>query len=415
MELQEKIKILTEMALDDRDARRLSAGSRGPMVSPLNLRSLDYRGSGGVPLMRVLMTNACRFNCTYCPMRKDRNLPRVALEPETVAATYIEAVRKRWADGLFVTTGIPGRPIQTMDRLIQLLEILRFRYRYPGYVHVKMVPGAEPAQIERAVQLAHRVSLNLEAPCQSILDELAPEKNLSRALADLQFAHKTSQHLRQSNDQGFSSKSRFQPILAAGITTQFVVGASQDTDRQILGLVHDLSWKKKVLHHTHFSAFRPIRETPLENRRETPVTRERRLYQVEYLLREYGYRLEEIVFDKQGNLPLEMDPKVAWAVRHPEQFPVEVQTASREQLLRVPGMGLTSVERILRYRRRGLLRDRRDLSRLGVVAAWAQGFITLRGRRITEDRDAVQQTLWDLHALELRPQRTYEFSPGTFR
>jgi predicted DNA-binding helix-hairpin-helix protein len=321
----------------------------------------------------------------------------------------MEAVRKRWADGLFVTTGIPGRSTQTMDRLIKLLEILRFRYRYSGYIHVKMVPGAEPAQIERAVQLAHRISLNLEAPCQSILNELAPEKNLSRSLADLQFAH-TAAH-----NQSFSRKSFFQAALTAGITTQLVVGASQDTDRQILDLVDTLSRKKKILHHTHFSAFRPIRDTPLENKKETPVIREQRLYQVEYLLREYGYQLEEIVFDKQGNLPLDMDPKVSWAVHHPEQFPIEIQTASRDQLIRVPGIGPTSVERILRYRKKGSLRDRKDLMRLGVVVTRAQEFITLRGRRVTEDRDAVQQTLWDLQTLETRPRRTYEFSPGTFR
>ncbi|HWP49519.1 MAG TPA: radical SAM protein [Candidatus Limnocylindrales bacterium] len=412
MELQEKIKILTEMALEDRDTRRIPIG-RDPILNPLNLRPLAYRGSQGMPLMRVLMTNACRFNCTYCPMRKDRHLPRVALEPETIASTYLEAVRKRWADGLFVTTGIPGRPAQAMDQLIKLLEILRFRYRYHGYIHVKIMPGAESAQIERAVQLAHRVSLNLEAPCQSILNELAPEKNLSRSLADLQLAHETKQRLRA--ESGFSKKLPSHPVLPAGITTQFVVGAGQDTDRQILGLVEDLSRRKKILHHSHFSAFRPIRDTPLENRRETPVLREQRLYQAEYLMREYGYQLEEMVFDKQGNLPLEMDPKVAWAIHHPEQFPVEIQTAHWEQLLRVPGIGPVSVERILRYRRRELLRDRKDLDRLGVVTSRAQKFITLRGKRITEDRDAIQQTLWDFNTLESHPSRTYEFSPGTFR
>lgn len=413
MELQDKIKILTEMALDDRDSRRLSTNRRDPILTPLNLRLLAYRGSQGRPLMRVLMTNACRFNCRYCPMRRDRHLPRIALEPETIASTYLEAVRKRWADGLFVTTGIPGRPVQAMDQLIKLLEILRFRHGYDGYIHVKMMPGAEPAQIERAVQLAHRVSLNLEAPCQSILNDLAPEKNFSRSLADLQLAHETKQRLQE--EPNFSKKSPVQAVLPAGITTQFVVGAGQDTDRQILGVVDNLFRKKKILHHSHFSAFRPIRDTPLENRRETPVLREQRLYQAEYLMREYGYQLEEIIFDKQGNLPLERDPKVTWAIHHPEQFPVEIQTAHREQLLRVPGIGPISAERILRYRRRGLLRDGKDLARLGVVIGRAQKFITLRGKCIMQGPDAIQQTLWDFNTLLSKPSRTYEFSPGTFR
>jgi predicted DNA-binding helix-hairpin-helix protein len=198
------------------------------------------------------------------------------------------------------------------------------------------------------------------------------------------------------------------------MTMQFVVGATADSDRAILGRVTDL-YARRGIHHTHFSAFRPIRDTPLEARPETPVVRERRLYQVDYLLRRYGFAADEVVFDDQGNLPLGLDPKVAWALTHAERFPVEVRTAAREELVRVPGIGPGTARRIVTARAGTLLRDLPDLRRLGVVTARAAGFLTIGGRRVADVRWAEQMKFWGPDEDVGRYHAVYEVSPGTFR
>ncbi len=396
MELDEKIRILLEMAADD-----LEEGLRHSALRPINLRPLRH-GGRTFRIFRILLTNACVFNCYYCPMRRDRDLPRVEVSPERLAYVFLTAYRRGWADGLFVTSGIPLSPRDTVDRLIRLLEILRLREGYRGYIHVKVIAGADSAQLRRVVELADRVSLNLEAPCPDVLRQIAPQKNFPLYLRTLTEVHRLAESLRADG----------RPVLRSGITTQFVVGAADDTDCQILTLV-DRLYRAGVLHHAHFSAFRPIRATPLEHRPETPVLREHRLYQVDYLLRRYGFRLDEVVFDGRGNLPLEVDPKTAWALAHPEAFPVEVLTADREQLLRVPGVGPKAVENILRTRTTGVLRDARDLAALGVRIRDAAGFLTLRGRRLAEARVLRPQPLVDVRSAG--GHRLYEFSPGTFR
>ncbi|GBC86011.1 hypothetical protein HRbin11_02478 [bacterium HR11] len=396
MELAEKIRILLEMAVDD-----LDEGLRHSALRPINIRPLRH-GGRTFRIFRILLTNACVFNCYYCPMRRDRDLPRVEVSPEQLAHVFMTTYRRGWADGLFVTSGIPLSPRDTVDRLIRLLEILRFREGYRGYIHVKVVAGADSAQLRRVVELADRVSLNLEAPCPDVLRQIAPQKNFTLYLRTLTEVHRLAESLRADG----------RPVLRSGITTQFVVGAADDTDRQILTLVERL-YRERVLHHAHFSAFRPIRATPLENRPETPALREHRLYQVDYLLRHYGFRLDEVVFDGHGNLPLEVDPKTAWALAHPEEFPVEVLTADRERLLRVPGIGPKTAENILRARAAGVLRDARDLAALGVRLWSAAGFLTLRGRRLADACGLTLRPLIDPRTASGR--RLYEFSPGTFR
>jgi len=396
MELDEKIRILLEMAVDD-----LDEGLRHSALRPVNIRSL-YHGGRTFRIFRILLTNACVFNCYYCPMRRDRDLPRVEVSPERLAGVFMTAYRRGWADGLFVTSGIPLSPRDTVDRLIRLLEILRFREGYQGYIHVKVIAGADGAQLRRVVELADRVSLNLEAPCPDVLRQIAPQKNFGLYLQTLTEVHRLAESLRADG----------RPVLRSGITTQFVVGAADDTDRQILTLV-DRLYRARVLHHAHFSAFRPIRDTPLEDRPETPALREHRLYQADHLLRRYGFRLDEVVFDRHGNLPLEFDPKTAWALAHPEEFPVEVLTADRERLLRVPGIGPKTVEKVLRARSTGILRDARDLAGLGVRIEAAAGFLTLRGRRLADTGVRRPRPLID--PWRAAGHRLYEFSPGTFR
>jgi predicted DNA-binding helix-hairpin-helix protein len=357
------------------------------------------------------MTNACSFNCHYCPMRRDREMPRTLLTPEELVRVFLGARARGWCDGLFVTTGIPGRPTAVVDRLIAVLEILRFRHRYAGYVHVKLVPGAEPAQIERVVRLATRVSLNLEAPCGATLARIAPDKSFDAATASLARARDLVTLERAERRDGKPGDA-LRPGGVAGMTVQFVVGATADTDRALVSKVSEL-YSAGGLHHAHFSAFRPIRDTPLESAAAAPALREHRLYQTDWLMRAYGFAAHEIVYDDHGNLPLALDPKTAAALAHPERFPVEVRTAPYAALLRVPGVGPTAARRIVAERAGTVIRGLADLRTLGVLPR-AAGFLTVGGRRLQDVRWAEQLPMWGDPSVGARHE-TYAFSPGTFR
>jgi predicted DNA-binding helix-hairpin-helix protein len=359
------------------------------------------------------MTNACSFNCHYCPMRRDRELPRALLKPQEMVKIFLEAVRRGWASGLFLTTGIPGRPKKVMDDLIEVLATLRERHLYRGYIHVKIIPGADDAQIERITALATRVSVNLETPCSETLTQIAPEKTLATTLVTLQRAQSQSANA-QVEERAGRPRDALHPRGVAGMTTQFVVGATPDTDKTIIGKTTDL-YAAGGVHHAQFSAFRPIRETPMENVRATPAVREHRLYQADHLLRRYGYQRDELVFDGAGNLPLSYDPKVAWALARRDLFPVDVARADYATLLRVPGLGPIVARRIVHERRKTTIRGLSDLRRLGAVVSRAAGFLSLNGRRLGTDRWIEQLGLWAPEEDAGARTRVYEFSPGTFR
>ncbi|MEO8226347.1 MAG: radical SAM protein [Gemmatimonadota bacterium] len=419
MTLDQKLALLMSLAGDDHDGA--SAGPLPPRLRhtddvgalrPLNLRELRY-GAGRTRLLRILMTNACSFNCHYCPMRRDRKMPRTLLKPEELARIFAGALKRDWCDGLFVTTGIPGRPVKVMDDLITALELVRERDRFGGYIHVKIVPGAEAAQIDRLTELASRVSVNLEAPCGASLAPIAPEKNLDVTLAALERA-RAQVVLRRAEERAGRPRDRMHPGGVSGITTQFVVGATPDTDRAILDRVRAL-YAGGGMHHTQFSAFRPIRDTPMDGVRATPALREHRLYQVDHLVRSYGFTADEVVFDESGNLPLATDPKAAWALAHPERFPVEVRTAMYEELVRVPGFGPGTARRIVAERGATVIRNLADLRKLGAATTRAAGFITISGRRMQTVRWEEQMGFWGDDEDVGRPQMLYSVSPGTFR
>ncbi|MCI0464231.1 MAG: hypothetical protein L0Z62_45435 [Gemmataceae bacterium] len=327
-------------------------------------------GGGRMRMMSLLMSNACSFTCTYCATRRDRNLVRAAITPEELARTFAALVQADHADGLFLTSGIPGRPQAQMDRMLAAVELIR-RTGFTGYVHLKVLPGADDAQIERACQLASRVSINLEAPREESLHAVAPEKSLQRQiLPTLALIGR----LRSQCDPAERS------VVPAGVTSQLIAGVSDNTDRELLQVSTDLL-RKRQLTKTHFSAFEPVRDTPLEDRPPESFRRQQRLYQAEFLQRQYGFALDELPFDDAGNLELARDPKWLWATAHPDFFPVEVSRADREALLRVPGIGPRSAGRLLFARRSGTLRTLDDLRKLGVVVKRARGFITLHGKR----------------------------------
>jgi predicted DNA-binding helix-hairpin-helix protein len=415
MDLQQKLDVLMSLAADDREGPppRLRHTREVGALRPLNIRSLSPRTGFRTSLLRILMTNACSYNCHYCPMRRDRPMPRTLLKPEELVRIFLAAHQRGWCEGLFITTGIPGRPTKVMDDLIQVLELLRERHRFAGYIHVKLVPGGEIAQIDRLTALASRVSLNFEAPCGASLARIAPEKSFSTTLQNFERVRKLIVLEREAQAHG-QPKDPLHPGGTSGMTIQFVVGASPDTDRTLLRTIAGLRAGGGV-HHPHFSAFRPISDTPMEAVPATPALREHRLYQAAYLLGSYGFEAEEVVYAPSGNLPLAVDPKSAWALAHPEWFPVEVTRASYEELVRVPGIGPLAANRIVAQRAASVFRGLSDLRKLGVVTTRAGGFLTLRERRLQTTRWTEQLGFWAPEEDAGVHHVVYQVSPGTFR
>jgi predicted DNA-binding helix-hairpin-helix protein len=270
--------------------------------------------------------------------------------------------------------------------MLAAVEILRRRERFAGYIHLKLLPGAERDQVIEATRLASRVSVNLEGPTDDVVRGLAREKDLSGDLLPaLTLAGRLGREARLDG--------RPWSAVPAGTTTQFVVGARGEADRQILSLVGRLEGQG-LLHHAHFSAFQPVANTPMEAVAAAPAAREARLYQAEHLLRRYAFGVDELPFGADGNLPLHQDPKTAWALAHVERFPVDALSASYERLLRVPGIGPAGARRLVAERRRTVLRGGEDLRRLGVDTTRAGYFLTLRGRRLARSLPAEQLTLF---------------------
>ncbi len=321
-----------------------------------------------VRVLKVLMTNVCEKSCYYCGIRASRDVPRTSFTPEELARAFDRMQRADLVDGLFLSSAVCAGADRTMDRMLACVELIRSQYRFGGYVHLKLLPGASEAHIERALQLAHRVSVNLEAPNAERLAAIAPHKD---------FFHELAEPMRVAKRLIDASGGRLAP---AGQTTQFVVGAAGEPDQEILSTTARL-YREVDLRRAYFSAFQPVRGTPLDGREPTPAWREHRLYQADWLLRFYGFAFEDLVFDPGGNLPRKADPKMMYARSHPELFPVEVNRASREELLRVPGLGPRSVGRILHWRRQGSLRELTDLQKAGAVAARAASFVVLDGKR----------------------------------
>ena len=414
-DLDQKLDILMSLATDDREGLppRLRHTKDVGALRPLSIRHLRPVPGMKMSLLRILMTNACSYNCHYCPMRRDRPMPRTLLKPDELVRIFLGAHQRGWCQGLFITTGIPGRPVKVMDDLIQVLELLRERHRFGGYIHVKLVAGSETAQIDRLTALASRVSLNFEAPCGKSLAQIAPDKSFPTTLHDFERVRSLVVLEREARAHG-RPRDPLHPNGASGMTMQFVVGATPDTDRSLLGTISRLKAAGGV-HHPQFSAFRPIRDTPMENVAATPALREHRLYQAAHLLDGYGFRPEEVVYAPDGNLPLALDPKSAWALAHPELFPVEVQNASYEELVRVPGIGPVAARRLVDQRAAVSLRGLSDLRKLGVLTTRAGGFLTLRGRRLQTTRWTEQLGFWAPEDDVGAPHVVYQVSPGTFR
>lgn len=369
------MELLAASALADRDAvprphQPARVGSH-PLAS-VGIAAVRVPGGGTTNLMRVMQTNACSLSCGYCPTFCGGTVPRATISPEETARTFMDVHRKGLAQGLFLTSGVPGRPQRATDRMLATLALLRGREGFTGYVHIKLLPGAEPAQVDEAARLATRISVNLEAPTDTHVRRLARDKDFEGDL--LPKLERAARQLARRRSEGGA-------LPTAGTTTQFVVGAAGERDREILDVVARLE-RQRLLHHAHFSAFQPVAGTPLEHLPATPAARELRLYQAEHLLRQYGFAFGELAFGADGNLALEVDPKTAWARAHPERFPLEVTRAPYEALVRVPGVGPTTARRLVEGRARVVLRGLEDLRKAGVDTVRAGFYLALRGRRL---------------------------------
>lgn len=332
-------------------------------------------GPGGkpMPLLKSLLTSACERNCNYCPFRAGRDTRRVTFKPDEMADLVVDLTAASAIRGAFLSSGMIGGGLRTQDKLLDTAEILRLRRGYRGYLHLKLMPGAEEAQIERAMQLADRVSVNLEAPNPDRLALLAPQKQmmdeLLRPLRIVERIRRTQPSYRGWNGRWPST------------TTQFVVGAVGESDLELLQTVFYL-YRKLNLGRSYFSGFFPVAGTPFADRTPTNPWRQHRLYQASFLLRDYGFELEDMPFLNQGELPLDVDPKVAWARSNLSQAPVELNRAAWGELLKVPGIGPHGAQAILNARvRGGRLHSLEDLKALGVAAGRAAPFILLDGHR----------------------------------
>jgi len=319
---------------------------------------------GPMPVLKMLQTNACAKDCFYCPFRAGRSFRREAFTPDELARLTDQLYRARVIRGLFLSSGVVGHGDYSMERIVATAEILRHRLRFDGYLHLKLMPAASDAAVERAIALADRVSANLEAPNPVRLARLTTTKDLN---ADLVAPLRRVARLAAARGRSVSR------------TTQFVVGAAGESDAEILGTT-DRLYREVGLARAYFSAFRPVPDTPLDGLPAEDPARERRLYQADFLLRQYRFTLADLPLDAGGGLPRDVDPKLAWARAHPERFPVEVNRAGRETLLRVPGLGPRAVERILAARRARAIRDVSHLQALGIHARRVAAWVTLDGR-----------------------------------
>jgi predicted DNA-binding helix-hairpin-helix protein len=324
-----------------------------------------------ISLLKSQLSTVCERNCYYCPFRAGRDFQRATFSPDEFAKTFMALHQVKIAEGIFLSSGIVNNGSFTQDKLIDTAEILRKKLDYRGYIHLKIMPGAQFAQVERAMQLADRVSINLEAPTTERLEKLAPRK---------QFIEELLQPLKWINQirstlPAYKGWNGHWPSSV----TQFVVGAVGDTDLELLNTTEYL-YNQLHLKRAYYSSFNPISDTPLENLPPGSLIREHRLYEASFLLRDYNFHIEELPFDTEGNLPLGLDPKLAWAKINLIDHPVEINHAEKHELLRVPGIGPKGANAILNARIKNILSNPEALPSFGVNLKRAAPFILINGK-----------------------------------
>lgn len=397
MSIQEKLAILTDSAKFDVACTSSGVDRKGNGKDMGNCVAAgichSFAGDGRcISLLKILMTNECVFDCKYCQNRCSNDIPRATFTPEEICTLTMEFYRRNYIEGLFLSSGIIGNPTLTMELLWRTIYLLRNKYHFNGYVHVKAIPGADPELIRRTGFLADRMSVNLELPTADGLKALAPNKHRKTILTPMRQIQNGIEENR--NDiVVYKNAPRF---VSGGQSTQMIIGATPETDYQILGVAEGL-YQKFGLKRVFYSAFVNVtgdKSLPALSG-GSPLLREHRLYQADWLLRFYGFQAEEILDEKRPFFNVLLDPKEDWAVRHLEYFPVEINRAPMEKLLRVPGIGVNSAKRIVAARR-GANLTFGDLKKIGVVLKRALFFITCNGRMmypVKLDEDYIARNL----------------------
>ena len=413
MDVLEKLTVLTDAAKYDAACtssggdRRSRAGYIGNTTTAAAGCCHSFSADGRcVTLLKVLLTNRCVYDCAYCVNRRSNETVRAMFTPEELADLTVQFYRRNYIEGLFLSSGVYRSPDYTTELMIRTLRLLRETYRFNGYIHAKAIPGTAPELVEQLGFLADRLSVNIELPSEAGLRALAPDKTKQAILAPMGQIRVRNQQSREE-----LVKYRHAPKFApAGQSTQLIVGATPDTDFHILRLTQAL-YDRYRLKRVFYSAYVPVVESPLLPSRDTkpPLLREHRLYQADWLLRFYGFRAEELLEPDRPDFDTRVDPKCSWALRHLDFFPVEVNRADYEALLRVPGVGVVSARRILVSRRVRRLRIE-DLPKLGVVMKRAQYFLTASGRMAEGLRFTQDSLLRNLIAAErpALPQAVFE-------
>ena len=367
---QEKLEILSGDAQYDlacacstsKDEHRRRS-SDGKWVYPVTLPN-----GGKSTLFKTLLSNVCTNDCKYCPLREQMDVRRCSLNPAETAKVFLDYYNQRKVFGLFLSSGVLTSPDTTMDRLNNVARLLRRKHGFKGYVHLKIIPGASDTAIEEAVSLASAVSLNIETPGEKSLVKLSAKKRYIRDIIE------PIKLISRLTGRG----SRYEKVKQ---TTQFIVGAAGEQDAEIVKYMYGL-YERLKMHRVYFSAYQKgLGDDSIAGERAGPegptdiLMREHRLYQVDFLLRKYGFAESDIIFENNGNLSLAIDPKQAWAIRHPEFFPVNINRASRFSLLRVPGLGPVTVKRILQQRKQSRISSIRDVGKVGIRLEKAEKYL----------------------------------------
>ncbi|WP_337412122.1 putative DNA modification/repair radical SAM protein [[Ruminococcus] torques] len=398
MTLGEKLEILSDAAKYDVSCTSGGTERKGDGEGMGNCRKAGICHSFSadrrcISLLKILFTNECIYDCKYCVNRSGNDVVRTSFTPEEVCTLTMEFYRRNYIEGLFLSSGVLKSPNYTMELLYTVLYKLRHEHNFQGYIHVKAIPGADSRLIQMTGYLADRMSVNIELPTAESLRLLAPHKTRKNILAPMRFVQQMSAE-NQYEIQTYRHVPKFVP---AGQSTQMIIGATPESDYQILHVAESL-YKKFDLKRVFYSAFIPVNEDknlPSVKEQRPPLLREHRLYQADWLLRYYHFEAGELLDEENPNFNAYLDPKCFWALRHLEEFPIEINYAAYDMLLRVPGIGYKSASRIVKARRMGML-DFEDLKKMGVVLKRALYFITCKGKMmypIRMDEDYITRNL----------------------
>ena len=396
----ERLRILTESAKYDvscSSSGTVRSGKKGMVGNTVGGVGIchSFADDGRcISLLKVMLTNSCMYDCAYCVNRRSNDIPRATLSVTELVDITMEFYRRNYIEGLFLSSGVVRNPDYTMERLVAIVRKLRMEHRFNGYIHLKSIPGASQELLSQAGLYADRMSVNIEIPKEESLKLLAPEKDHQSVFQPMKLIQQGVLENKEDR-RHYRHAPRFVP---AGQSTQMIVGATKETDRDILTM-SSMLYGQPTMRRVYYSGYVSVNtyDSRLPVLKQPPLVRENRLYQADWLLRFYQFKVEEIVNDQYPDLDLEIDPKLSWALRHPEAFPVDVNTADYEMLLRVPGLGVKSAMLIVNSRRYGKLSSY-DLKKIGVVMKKAKYFITCH-----ELASPLPGTILGVN--ELRPER----------